>query len=482
MAKAWGFVGATYPNDSVAIESQRTINLIPRFVESRSGLVLDAFEKAPGLRPVITGLDGPVRGTIQHGARRYAVGTTHFYELFWDWITETFTATERGTIPYTGRTAQIIPNGTEGNLIWLPCGLKGFIFDTADNSFTQITSPNYPARVESGTFLDGYFIAVALDTIVLSALNNGLTWNGDEAQKSVTTDPIRGVVTLNRNLLVQGSETTEVWYNNGDVYPFTIAPDGIIETGLAATCDACTTLNGTPMWFGAGANGGRIAYMAVGLSAKRISTTSIERVWRDYATVSDAYAWGYMDTGQAFFALTFPSEGATWVYDVLHDAWHERLYRNVESGLFEHHLSRCAFYAEGRHFVGSRRDGTIYELRADVYLDDGDPLRWVRRAPHIANEKGMLYLNGLILEVETGTAALTGNGSAPLAGLRMSVDQGHTFGPEVIRPYGARGEYGRVVHFGPLGAGRGAVLEVAGNNNCPEVIADAYLDLSPGLP
>ena len=69
--------------------------------------------------------------------------------------------------------------------------------------------------------------------------------------------------------------------------------------------------------------------------------------------------------------------------------WHERRYLTPRGE--EHHLARCYTVAfGGKHYVGSRLDGTIYEQSLLFYADDGAAIRRVRRTPHVWDKNRMV--------------------------------------------------------------------------------------------
>ena len=42
-------------------------------------------------------------------------------------------------------------------------------------------------------------------------------------------------------------------------------------------------------------------------------------------------AYAYQEQGHTFYVLNFPTAGATWVWDVTTDVWHERGFWNANS-------------------------------------------------------------------------------------------------------------------------------------------------------
>jgi hypothetical protein len=222
-------------------------------------------------------------------------------------------------------------------------------------------------------------------------------------------------------------------------------------------------------------------YVSSGLSLRRISNLAVENAWSKYPHVDDAYVWTYELDGR-FVNLTFPTAGDTWSYDLGTGLWHERNYRNPQSGQYEAHLARTHLAVNSQHLIGSRRDGTVYRMSHDYVSDAGDPIRWLRRAPYIAEEGNPLTFNELRLDILTGTAPVDVDADhEPLVDLRWSDDQAQTWGNPLSRGLGLRGNYGRLVEWHNLGDGRsGRCFELSGSHDVMVGIADAYLDVEAG--
>jgi hypothetical protein len=67
-----------------------------------------------------------------------------------------------------------------------------------------------------------------------------------------------------------------------------------------------------------------VAFLATGYVPQRISTAAIEKAWGAYSTVWDAVAYSCIMDGHEFWAISFPTANATWVYDATLGEWHQR--------------------------------------------------------------------------------------------------------------------------------------------------------------
>jgi hypothetical protein len=102
-------------------------------------------------------------------------------------------------------------------------------------------------------------------------------------------------------------------------------------------------------------------------------------------------------------------------------------------------------FAFGKHLVGDRLTGTIYEQSLEIGTDDGTPIRVERQAPHINDGFQYLFANEVILGVETGLA--DADDPSPYLDLSWSKDGGHTFSTPVQASLGAAGHYSHLVRW-----------------------------------
>jgi hypothetical protein len=199
--------------------------------------------------------------------------------------------------------------------------------------------------------------------------------------------------------------------------------------------------------------------------------------------LQNALSYTYQQEGHAFYVLTFPSDNATWVYDVSTQAWHERA--GFENGNFVRHRSNCQCNFGGNIIVGDFANGNIYTFDLDVYADNGGIQKWLRswRAlPTGQNNLKRTSQHSLQLDCETGVGLNNGQGSAPAAMLRWSDDGGHTWSNEHWRDMGAIGQYGYRTIWRRLGMTlkiRDRVYEISGTDPVKIAIMGAELFVSP---
>ena len=105
--------------------------------------------------------------------------------------------------------------------------------------------------------------------------------------------------------------------------------------------------------------------------------------------------------GHSFYVIYFPTcQCTTWVYDVATSMWHNRGMWNGIS--YSAHPSQNHMYFFGQHLVGDWNSGNIYTQNIDIRTYNGEPIRFVRTAPHISKEQQWQFHEQLQVYMESG--------------------------------------------------------------------------------
>ena len=467
-------LGQSYVARSVNAADSRMVNLFPEAVPGE-GQTSGFLNRAPGLRLLLTVGTGPIRGLWSYGGYAYAVSGTEVYK-----ITTSWTATKVGDVTGTGPVS-IADNGKQ---MFIACNGPSYIYDNVTNAFAQITDIDFPGAV-TVNYIDGYF--------QFNQPNSQLIWVS-EILDGTQIDPLSfasaegspdGVVSTmvdHREVWIFGTNSVEVWYDNGAVdFPLTRIQGAFNELGCAATFSVAK-LDNALFWLGADARGRGIVYRANGYSGVRVSTHAVEWQIQNYGNISDAIAYTYQRDGHSFYVLIFPSAGATWVYDVATQAWHERA--GWSDGEFVRHRSNCQVEFNSQNVVGDYQNGNIYAFDLEVYADNGAIQKWLRswRAlpPNQNNLKRTAH-HSLQLDAETGVGLNDGQGSNPQVMLRWSDDGGHTWSSEHWASMGKIGAFFYRTFWRRLGMTtklRDRVYEVSGTDPVKISIVGAELIMS----
>lgn len=501
-------LGSAYVARSVNAADAQMVNLFPEVVPE--GGVEPAFlQRCPGLEfQQLIGL-GPIRGLWAHQTRGddfYVVSGQEVYKL----TGLTATPVKLGDVTGTGPVS-IADNGTQ---IFFACNPDAYIYDESTNTFSQITDPDFPGAVTVG-YLDGYFVFNEPNSqrIWVTQLFDGTQIDAlDFASAEGSPDGVVGLIVDHRECWVFGTESTEVWYNAGNLdFPLSPIQGAFNEIGCVAP-HSIAKLDNTVFWLGADARGQGIIYRAVGYNAQRVSTHAIEWRIQNYTDMTDAVAYTYQQDGHAFYVISFPSANETWAYDAATNLWHQRssytsrpavdgafnpnafngdafyetsfIDPTSGNGTFARHRGVCQCNFQGNIIIGDYDNGNIYTFNLDVYQDNGIAQRWLRswRAlPTGQNNLRRTTHHSLQLECETGVGLVEGQGSDPQVMLRWSDDGGHTWSNEHWVSMGKIGATGTRAIWRRLGMTiklRDRVYEVSGSDPTRIYITGAELLLS----
>lgn len=465
-------IGQSYNVESRSFDASRTINMYPVVSETGSSKSPNALRKTPGLRLAATAEGGPIRGSISSTSERAFVVSAQFFVEFIDdndVITHGELDTQSGLVSIAENNLQVM----------VVDGDAGWIFTKADNSWQQITDPSFPANPSYVTYQDGYFIVsvAGTQTFFISALGDGLVWDGlDFTSVESSPDNLVSVFSDNGNLWCLGNRSVEAYQNTGNAdFPFERIPGAIVQTGCAAPFTV-QKFDTSIAWLGTDEQGQGIVWVAQGYNVIRISTSAIERRIAEAGDFSEAYAYVYHEQGHIFYCLQIQGLDTTLCFDGLTNQWHERSYKNPVTNESEPHLGLTHFFFKKRAYVGDRRNGNIYEMNLDLYDDAGDEMQWKRISQHLQDNKRLLSLSSLELDVETGRGLVSGQGSDPQIMMRYSVDGGRNWSSELWESTGQIGDYGQRVEWRQLGRGRDVVFEFSGSDPVFYQINAGYLN------
>ena len=464
-------LGAAYVARSVNAADNRCVNLFPEAIPE-GGKEPGFLNRCPGLRLVATVGSGPIRGLWSHNNILYVVSGTELYK-----VTSAYAATKIGDVSGTGPVS-MADNGTQ---LFIACNGPSYIYNYDTLAFGIITDPDFPGAVNVG-YLDGYFVFNEPNSqrVWVTSLLDGTSIDPLEfASAEGSPDGLVALIVDHREAWLFGTDSTEVWYDSGEAdFPLTRIQGAFNEIGCVAPYSVAKLDNGI-FWLGADARGQGIVYRANGYVGQRVSTHAIEYAIQSYGTISDAIAYTYQQEGHAFYVLSFPTAGKTWVYDVSVNSWHERA--GFSNGAFVRHRSNCHASFQGLPHVGDYENGKVYVFDLSVYQDGETPQKWLRswRAlPTGQNNLKRSVHHMLQLDCESGVGLNTGQGNDPQIILRFSDDGGHTWSNEKWASMGKFGNYQRRAIWRRLGMTlklRDRVYEVSGTDPVKIIIMGAEL-------
>ena len=486
MATELPFVGNSYELDTLDVSAQRTVNMyLEAYLDSKAKVQMS-------LRPTHGLLSfSDMAGTNQMRGL-YLASTGDFFGVRGSFVS-TFDSSGTETTRFNIDTGNTVPYSTivrmadNGTSMLIADGSTGpYVVTLSGYTAAKVTDADYPG----GSFcaiLDGFYIVNKPNTLFAfySTLDDPTDWpSGNTITKESTTDYINCLIVHNSRLWIFGTQSYEVHYNTGNSNNQFLRIEG---TPKSIGCEAPNSLaedGNNVYWLSSDGQGFGQVMQSQGFDSMPISTIPMEREIHTYTTTSDAEGFCFQQDGHNFYQLTFPSENKTWVYDATvsrmlgSPAWHEKLFRNPNSGVDERHRARVQGFFSGKNLFGDWEDGNIYSAEQTTYTDNGNTIIRRRISPTHWNSLERLFFASFELDIESGVGLGTGQGSAPLVQLRWSNDGGHTWGNWYYLSAGAIGKYSTRVKKNRLGQSRKRVWEVRYSEPTKFNILSAFAELS----
>lgn len=387
-------IGA-YKGRSGAVDLSETINLFPEL--DLHGKAQIAWYGRPGLKLWSnTGISRSGRGLHSAFGKLFAVIGDEFI-----WLDSDGTKTSIGTIETTKGTVSMAHNLTQ---VMLVDGIYAYIYDNHAKTFTKISGTDLH-DVVMVTEQDGYFIVNIKDTgyFAISALNNGLSWSAlDTANAEGYPDDIMGIVSLQRRLWLIGKESSEIWADTGGAdFPFERISGSSADIGCAAAHTIVSIDNSILML----SNHGQIVRFS-GFTPIVKSPPQVDYQIARYAKIDDAFAYGMIFEGHAWYVITFPSGDVTWVYDLTTELWTKWSSVSFISTVEYPKFCGSSYAKLGlKHLILDYNTGMIYELKSDYYTDYEYPINCVGTGQIIHVDNSRIRHSELEIEFEPGVGA-----------------------------------------------------------------------------
>ena len=469
-------LGSTGEDRFDDVSYQKTQNFYPHInKEGRSPLVL---YPTPGLTLFANVGIGEIRGSIRYGDEYYVVSHNTFYRVSAAGVGVTL-----GTLTTSSGHVSMAHNGANnGKQICIVDGSDLYIWDSNASDFKIITDPadpDYDANCPTGAthvvFMDGFFIInnpAYSGRFNKSAGYDGTTWDALEyATAERNSDDLKSIVVANRVLWLIGEDTAEGWFNAGGTdFPFEPIQSGFSQWGTEAPYTAIE-ISGITFWLSKNKEGENIVVMATGMQPAAISTPEITAEISGFSVTTDAYAWSYQYQQHAFYVLTFPTAGRTFVYDILTQMWHEWSTKSLG-----YHRSSTHTFVYNKHLVGDPSNGKIYELDWDKYLDDTETIVRIRRSQPIHGDDKAIRHEAVMLDIREGVGDATTTDPQILLRWR---DNNGAWSNQHSRSMGKMGETHKKVVWRNLGRSRERVYKIMVTDPVPAVILDGYARISP---
>lgn len=485
----FGFVGASYTTRSIYQNDQECINFYPEIDPTKQpgdrGIV--ALYPTPGLvEEIQLPAAAEVRGMRALSGSQYAVVVSGgvVYRIATD-----MTYIQIGTLITTSGPVSITDNvmDTQGLTAYLADGVRRYYYIVATNTFATLppTDGDWVGASQVDT-VDNYIAYNEPNTRKWAVTDLGSPFSTTflYGLKDSSPDNLVALIVDHRQVYLLGEVTTEVWINVGSVipglitFPFQRVAGTASQNGCGAPFSVARFAE-TFMFLGRDTLGTATIGMMKGYEYQRVSNHAVENSLVGY-NVSDARAWSFQIEGHEFYVISFPQIDLTWVYDLTTGQWFKWLYWNAPQAVYERHRAQCGIAFANKTIVGDYENGKIYRLDFDAYTDNGNPIRRLRRAPHITTDLQRQYFEEFQIQFQPGVGLTTGQGDNPQAMLRWSSDGGSTWSNEHWVGIGRQGNYTNRAIWRRLGWSRDRIFEVAVSDPINAVVISANLKASVG--
>lgn len=348
-------------------------------------------------------------------------------------------------------------------------------------NFSQL--PSSDGAFTGGTnvdIVDNYFVYNRPDTQQFGCSNvlSPISGNTNFSSKDGAPDDLVTLIVDHREIYLLGETSSEVWVDQGtSPFPFSRIPGTSTQHGIVAPFSVARLGNSFAYLSKNNRGTAQIVQMN-GYVPQRISTHAVENSLNGQ-TITDAVAWTYQLEGHEVYVISFPTLQLTWCFDIATGMWHKWLYTN-NLGQYERCRGNCAAVFQGYVLVGDYSNGKIYHLDRNVYTDDGQNVKRLRRAPHLTTDLQRQYFEELQLQFQPGVGLDTGQGQDPQAMLRWSSDGGSTWSNEHWTSIGKIGKYTNRAIWRRLGWSRDRIFEVTVSDPVKAVIISANLKMTAG--
>lgn len=467
------FIDGFGKSPSINFQLDNTLNM---YVETA---VMDAAESrkaiigAPGTSFFLDLGDGPIRGQCSIEGYDFIVAGNNVWQKNAD-----DSVILLGTVANDNLPVKMVSDATQIFLRSAGIGyqIRGF------NPVLPVPAPPWTSLADVA-FLHGYFIGLDDDgtptggQFFLSALNDCLTWDPlDFSNAPASGNKLRALATSHDELYVFGSVVIQPFYDSGAAdFPIVPNQSGTMETGTIAKDSVCglaagPDTNDNVLYFlSETVNGHAQAIKLNGYSPARVSTDSLEAIWQTYSDISNCNVFTFQERGHQFVQYNFAA--ASWRYDSTTDKWAQVGWLNQATGLQETHRAANHGFNLGRHLVGDRQAGIIWQLSSTVY-SDGDPVDTSLTVPQVSIRECLLPSKGTFLmfisriellgETGVGDGSGVAPGDDPQVGLERSGNAGHSYLPVIQNvSMGKLGEYNKRMVWTTCGSFRMPAIRIS---------------------
>jgi hypothetical protein len=400
---------------------------VPYFLKPRPGLTFFA-----GLSGT-----GTFRGGIDLGTVGYVIFGTNVQK-----VTSAGTVTSVGT--FSGDAPVFMAQNRKSPDAQIALVSEGQRSILSADSVNAITDTDLPAPVGVDS-IGGYFVfAIDDGRYFWTSIDEGTEIDAlDFASAEQIPDGLRGVKTRGQEIILLGLKSIEFHALTGTDSVFERVQNTTLELGCLSAA-ATKSLNGVPIMPASDAT----IRMLSAYSPQRISNHDVESDIDELSDKQSLTAFTFQMAGHQWYVLNSPNW--TWACDLLTRFWFK--WESYGGGRWN---IEGFVDVDGKRIVGHYNEPKLYEMSSDAYDDAGTHLIW-KLIGRLSAYPGRIELNDFYANLLPGVGLQSSdeNASNPKAMMRVSKDNGKTWGNFRTREVGKIGAFNKRTKFGRFGTSK----------------------------
>ena len=328
-------------------------------------------------------------------------------------------------------------------------GSEGFVFNKTTSLYSQVSASWFPTLPVDCVGFGNRFFAIEGESNKIKFSDQGTALTGSSLNEfEITTypDEATALFVLGGRLYVFGKRCTEVWVLQGGNFPVARDESLVMEYGCIAP-GAIASESGVMCWVGYNKEGVTSVIASEGGMPSRISTSEVEIELQNYTNPDDVRSFMYINKGNLFYQLNFTQDNASWLYNFTSKTWSRLTYKSKGR-----HRANCFAYFNGKKYVGDYELPYLYDFSDKYESDNGIAINRKRITNSFYVNNGKPFsLRKLRFVIEQGVGTENGNNEKPQLMIRISRDNGATFGNQLRKEIGILGNTNSHTEFYQLG-------------------------------
>lgn len=443
------------------------------------GLVLK-FSLASPLQLPVRAILGPANNQL------YTVVGNQFQSVSPPSSGTTPTINFTGTVGTIQGLASLAANPSVSQILFVD-GSSGYVYSPSAMTLTALGAGAawFTPGSLTCTNVGGYFVTEIFGTgqFAVSNLNDATTGFAlSIATAAAFPDIMVAVDQLNGNLILFAQQHLEFWQPVGTpppAQPFQLIQSSPIKWGLAAPF-ARGHIDNALFFLGVTEGGTRRVCRIDGYAVTPVSDDIDYIMNQPGFFYTDAVGLTYQRDVHAFFQLTFPTMGRSFLYDCSTGIWDETQ-SGLTTGAYVRHTGNLSCYYNGDTLITDAVNSNVYRMDDNTYTDNGVPVLREVITKHATRGYNRFRVPQLYLDMETGVGVPNGNSVSPVAGqnpqisIECSKDNGRTWLQARLIPMGAQGQFKTRINARRFGQARQFTWRIRCTDPVKFVITDGAI-------